>query len=298
MEHIEEAGIHSGDSACVIPPYTLRGDQIQQILDHTTAMARELKVVGLMNVQYAVKNERVYVLEVNPRASRTVPFVSKATGTPWAKVAVRCMAGRSLRSQGITPGSQPWRTAHYSVKESVFPFNKFPGADTVLGPEMKSTGEVMGIDADLGLAFAKSQIAANQSFPLKGTVFVSVKNKDKRQAVFVAKELARLGFGLVATRGTAHALEAGGLKVKVVNKVAEARPNILDAIHAGEIHLILNTPAGKGPRSDDYEIRRAAVLRKVPCVTTLSGAQATVNGIASMKSHKFTVKSIQEHHKK
>ena len=296
MEHIEEAGIHSGDSACVIPPYTLRGDQIQQILDHTTAMAKELKVCGLMNVQYAVKNEKVYVLEVNPRASRTVPFVSKATGTPWAKVAVRCMAGQSLKSQGISLKGQPWRTKHYSVKESVFPFSKFPGADTVLGPEMKSTGEVMGIDNDLGMAFAKSQIAATQAFPLKGEVFISVKNKDKRQAVFVAKELARMGFTLVATLGTAHALEAGGLKVRAINKVAEARPNILDAIHAGEIALIINTPAGKGPRSDDYEIRRAAVLRKVPWVTTLSGAMATVNGIASMKARPFTVKSIQEHH--
>ena len=296
MEHIEEAGIHSGDSACVIPPYTLRGDQIQQILDHTTAMAKELKVCGLMNVQYAVKNEKVYVLEVNPRASRTVPFVSKATGTPWAKVAVRCMAGQSLKSQGISLKGQPWRTKHYSVKESVFPFSKFPGADTVLGPEMKSTGEVMGIDSDLGMAFAKSQIAATQAFPLKGEVFISVKNKDKRQAVFVAKELARMGFTLVATLGTAHALEAGGLKVRAINKVAEARPNILDAIHAGEIALIINTPAGKGPRSDDYEIRRAAVLRKVPWVTTLSGAMATVNGIASMKARPFTVKSIQEHH--
>jgi carbamoyl-phosphate synthase large subunit len=296
MEHIEEAGIHSGDSACVIPPYTLRGDQIQQILDATTAMAKELKVCGLMNVQYAVKNEKVYVLEVNPRASRTVPFVSKATGISWAKVAVRCMVGDSLKSQGIPLKGQPWRTKHYSVKEAVFPFNKFPGADTVLGPEMKSTGEVMGIDSDLGMAFAKSQIAATQNFPLKGDVFVSVKNKDKRQAVLVANELSRLGFGLVATEGTAHALEAGGLKVRTINKVAEARPNILDAIHAGEIALIINTPAGKGPRSDDYEIRRAAVLRKVPWVTTLSGAMATVNGIASMKGKPFTVMSIQEHH--
>jgi carbamoyl-phosphate synthase large subunit len=182
------------------------------------------------------------------------------------------------------------------VKESVFPFSKFPGADTVLGPEMKSTGEVMGIDNDLGMAFAKSQIAANQHFPLKGEVFISVKNKDKRQAVFVAKELVRMGFTLVATLGTAHALKAGGLKVRAINKVAEARPNILDAIHAGEVALIINTPAGKGPRSDDYEIRRAAVLRKVPWVTTLSGAMATVNGIASMKARPFTVKSIQEHH--
>ncbi len=298
MEHIEEAGIHSGDSACVVPPFTLREDQLKAITDYSVSMAKALNVVGLMNVQYAVKAEKVYVLEVNPRASRTVPFVSKATGKPWAKIAVRCMAGRSLASQGVKPGSRPWSTPHFSVKESVFPFNKFPGADTVLGPEMKSTGEVMGIDPDLGMAFAKSQISANQSFPTSGTVFVSVKNKDKRQAVFVGKELARLGFKLVATRGTAQALASGGLKVSLVNKVAEARPNILDAIHDGVIDLILNTPAGKGPRSDDYEIRRAAVVHKVPCVTTLAGAMATVNGIASMKERKFQVKALQEYHKK
>jgi carbamoyl-phosphate synthase large subunit len=297
MEHIEEAGIHSGDSACVLPPHTLREDQLATIERYSISMAKALKVIGLMNVQYAVKNEKIFVLEVNPRASRTVPFVSKATGMPWAKIAVRAMSGKTLASQGLRPGKAYWKTPHYSVKESVFPFNKFPGADTVLGPEMKSTGEVMGIDADLGMAFAKSQISANLSFPLKGKVFVSVKNKDKRQTVFVAKELDRMGFKIVATRGTAQALRAGGIQVEEIHKVAEPRPNILDAIRSGQIDLILNTPAGKGPRSDDYEIRRAAVVHKVPCVTTLSGAQATVNGIASMRSHAFGVKSIQEYHR-
>ncbi|HTA16747.1 MAG TPA: carbamoyl-phosphate synthase large subunit, partial [bacterium] len=232
MEHIEEAGIHSGDSACVIPPFTLREDQIAAIKEYTVRMARALKVKGLMNVQYAVKAERVYVLEVNPRASRTVPFVSKATGISWAKVAARVLCGRSLGSLKLDLGRDYWRTKHHSVKEAVFPFNKFPGADSVLGPEMKSTGEVMGLDADFGLAFAKSQLAANLKFPLKGNVFFSVKNKDKRQGCLVAGELERLGFKLFATRGTAHALRTRGIKVQIVNKVLEKSPTIVDLIKA------------------------------------------------------------------
>jgi carbamoyl-phosphate synthase large subunit len=296
MEHIEEAGIHSGDSACVIPPFTLREDQIACIKDYTVRMARALKVKGLMNVQYAVKAERVYVLEVNPRASRTVPFVSKATGISWAKVAARAMAGQSLKSQGLDVARDYWRTAHHSVKEAVFPFNKFPGADTVLGPEMKSTGEVMGLDADFGLAFAKSQLAANLKFPTAGSVFFSVKNKDKRQGTLVAAELERQGFTLYATRGTAHALRTRGVKVQEVNKVHEARPNIVDLINAKRIDLIINTPAGKGALSDDYHIRRAALLNGVSCVTTLSAASETVHGIANMRSLGLRVKALQDYH--
>ncbi len=297
MEHIEEAGIHSGDSACVIPPFTLREDQIDAIKDYTRRMALALKVRGLMNVQYAVKAERVYVLEVNPRASRTVPFVSKATGVAWAKVAARVMAGRGLRAQGIDPRRDHWRTAHHSVKEAVFPFAKFPGADTVLGPEMKSTGEVMGLDADFGLAFAKSQLGANLKFPVKGAVFFSVKNKDKRQGCLVAGELERLGFRIYATRGTAHALRTRGIRVEVVHKVHEAAPTVVDLIRAGKIDLVINTPAGKGALSDDFHIRGAALRGGVSCVTTLSAASETVHGIASMaRLGGVRVKALQDYH--
>jgi carbamoyl-phosphate synthase large subunit len=298
MEHIEEAGIHSGDSACVIPPFTLREDQIAAIKDYSVRMAKALKVKGLMNVQYAVKAERVYVLEVNPRASRTVPFVSKATGISWAKVAARVMAGQSLKSLRIDVNRDYWRTQHHSVKESVFPFTKFPGADTVLGPEMKSTGEVMGIDADFGLAFAKSQLGANLKFPTGGSVFFSVKNKDKRQGSLVAAELQRLGLRIYATRGTAHALRTRGIPVEVVNKVHEARPNIVDLINAKKIDLIINTPAGKGALSDDFHIRRAALLNGVTTVTTLSAASETVHGIASMQELGLRVKALQDYHRK
>ncbi len=298
MEHIEEAGIHSGDSACVIPPFTLRDDQIATLRDYTVRMAKALKVKGLMNVQFAVKAEKVYVLEVNPRASRTVPYVSKATGVPWAKVAARCMVGRSLKSQGISLTRDYWRTSHYAVKESVFPFNKFPGADTVLGPEMKSTGEVMGISSDLGMAFAKSQLGANGKFPLTGKAFFSVKNKDKRQGTLVAMELSRLGFEVIATHGTAHALRGRGVPVTEVRKVHEAHPNILDVIHAGEVNLIINTPAGKGALSDDYHIRRAALQHGITCVTTLSAAAETVSAIDSMKKRPLDVKALQDYHRK
>jgi carbamoyl-phosphate synthase large subunit len=297
MEHIEEAGIHSGDSACVIPPFTLREDQIATIKDYSIRMAKALKVKGLMNVQYAVKAERVYVLEVNPRASRTVPFVSKATGISWAKVAARVMAGQSLKSLKIDAKKDYWRTKHHSVKESVFPFNKFPGADTVLGPEMKSTGEVMGLDPDFGLAFAKSQLGANLKFPTGGNVFFSVKNKDKRQGSLVAAELERHGFKLYATKGTAHALRTRGVKVTEVNKVHEARPNIVDLINQKKIDLIINTPAGKGALSDDFHIRRAALLNGVIAVTTLSAASETVHGIAAMQGLGLRVKALQDYHK-
>jgi carbamoyl-phosphate synthase large subunit len=293
MEHIEEAGIHSGDSACVIPPYTLREDQIANIKKYTKEMALALKVKGLMNVQYAIKNDLVYVLEVNPRASRTVPFVSKATGISWAKVAARLMSGKTLKQLGVKEVSY---LKHIAVKESVFPFNRFPGVDTVLGPEMKSTGEVMGIDNDFGMAFSKSQMGANSALPLKGTVFVSVKNKDKRTVIFIAKRLFDMGFKLVATQGTAQALTSNGLEVTVVRKVHEGRPNVVDLIKNGGIQLIMNTPAGKGPRSDDFQIRRTAVVYNVPCITTLSACAAAANGIEAMKKREIKVKCLQEYH--
>ncbi len=292
MEHIEEAGIHSGDSACVIPPYTLREDQINTIRKYTKEMALSLKVKGLMNVQYAIKNDLVYVLEVNPRASRTVPFVSKATGTPWAKVAARLMSGKTIQQLKVKEVSY---LKHVAVKEAVFPFNRFPGVDTVLGPEMKSTGEVMGIDQDFGMAFAKSQMAANSALPLKGTVFISVKNKDKRSSIFIAKRLFDMGFKIVATHGTAQALISNGIEVTEVRKVHEGRPNVVDLIKNHDVHLIMNTPAGKGPRSDDFQIRRTAVVYNVPCITTLSACAAAANGIESLKKREIKVKSIQAH---
>ncbi|MFH1074976.1 MAG: carbamoyl-phosphate synthase large subunit [Candidatus Firestonebacteria bacterium] len=293
MEHIEEAGIHSGDSACVIPAFSLAENQLDTIRKYTYTLAKELKVIGLMNIQYACKGDMIYVLEVNPRASRTVPFVSKVTGIPWAKVAARVMSGKTLKEQGITKEITP---KHFSVKESVFPFVKFQGVDSVLGPEMKSTGEVMGIDADFGRAFAKSQIAASASLPKEGTVFVSVKNKDKRNIIYVAKQLADLGFKLMATKGTAETLSKNGLEVKFVNKVGEGRPNIVDAIRNKEVSLIINTPTGKGPKTDEYHIRRAAINYGVPCITTVSGAQAAVNGIESILKGELNVKSLQEYH--
>jgi carbamoyl-phosphate synthase large subunit len=295
MEHVEEAGIHSGDSSCVLPPPTLRRDQTDKVIEHARALAKELQVVGLMNIQFAVRNDRVYVLEANPRASRTVPFASKATGVPWAKMAARVLGGKSLRELGLDPARDYWKTTHFSVKESVFPFTKFLGSDIVRGPEMRSTGEVMGIDADFGLAYAKSQLGAHGKLARSGKLFFSVKNKDKRQAVFVAKELVSLGFTLVATEGTAHALKTGGLAVEVIGKVHEPRPNILDAIADGQIAMIMNTPVGKGPRSDDYEIRRAAVLKGVHVVTTFSGMMATSNALSSLAKMPFAVKTMQEY---
>ncbi len=293
MEHIEEAGIHSGDSACVIPPFSLTDELIERIKANTSALAEELNVVGLMNVQYAIKNDIVYVLEVNPRASRTVPFVSKATGISWAKIAAKLMVGKTLSDLGVT---REVEINHVAVKEAVLPFKRFHGVDTVLGPEMKSTGEVMGIDADFGMAFAKSQIAAGQTLPLKGTVFISVMNKDKRHVVFIAKKLVDLGFDVVATTGTAKVLAKNGIPVKTVYKVNEGRPHIVDLIKNGEIHLIINTPSGKKPKADEVAIRSEAVIHDIPCITTLSGASAAVNGIESMIRRGISVQSIQEYH--
>jgi carbamoyl-phosphate synthase large subunit len=295
MEHIEEAGIHSGDSACVTPPYSLEDELIERIKQNTYALARELHVIGLMNIQYAIKNDIIYVLEVNPRASRTVPFISKATGVPWAKVAAKVMAGKTLAELGVTKEIE---VRHIAVKESVFPFNRFYGVDTVLGPEMKSTGEVMGIDMDFGLAFAKSQMAAGVSIPLKGRVFISVMNKDKRHIVFIAKKLTDLGFEVMATKGTAKVLANNGIPVQTVFKVGEGRPDIVDRIKNGEIHLVINTPSGKKPKADKVTIRSQSVAHNIPCITTLSGASAAVNGIESLLKRRISVNSIQEYHQK
>ncbi len=306
MEHIENAGIHSGDSACVLPPHTLSETIIQEIKDETCLIARGLKVVGLLNIQFAVKAGGVFVLEVNPRASRTVPFVSKATGIPLAKIAAQIMAGKKVvdfRLNEITPPK------HICVKESVLPFSRFSGVDIVLGPEMKSTGEVMGIDWSFGAAFAKSQLCANQGLPKAGKIFISVNDYDKRHIVFLAQRLVDLKFSLVSTQGTAKVLQTSGVKVEVVDKFGEARlpgedklggqgkNNLLTLIQKNEINLIINTPSGKKSQSDMRSIRAAAILHNVPCITTLQGAHAAVNGIEASLQQEFSVQSLQKYYK-
>jgi carbamoyl-phosphate synthase large subunit len=295
MEHIEQAGIHSGDSACVIPSFSLSKPVLQEIEQATKAMARELKVRGLMNVQFAVKDEDVYVLEVNPRASRTVPFVSKAIGIPLAKLAAKVMTGKTLRELGFTKEIVP---KHFSVKEAVFPFLRYQGIDIALGPEMKSTGEVMGIDADLGLAYAKSQMAAPPPLPKGGHVFISVKDTDKESVIPVAREFVKLGFGIISTSGTAAALRAASIPVTKVFKLREGRPNVLDRVKNGEINFIINTPSGKIPREDEVSIRNASLAQKIPIMTTIRAAQASANGIRSLQKSGLTVKSLQEYHQK
>ena len=293
MEHIEEAGIHSGDSACVIPTFSLSQKVLAEIASATKAMARELNVRGLMNVQFAVKGEDVYVLEVNPRASRTVPFVSKAIGLPLAKLAAKIMAGKTLRELGMTKEIVP---KHFSVKEAVFPFLRYQGVDISLGPEMKSTGEVMGMDVDLGLAYAKSQMAAPPPLPKKGNVFISVKDSDKESVIPVAREFVKLGFGIISTSGTAEALLEAKIKVKKVFKLHEGRPNVLDRIKNGDISFIINTPSGKIPREHEVTIRNAALAQKIPIMTTVRAAQASANGIRSLQKSKLQVRSLQEYH--
>jgi carbamoylphosphate synthase large subunit/REP element-mobilizing transposase RayT len=295
MEHIEEAGIHSGDSACVIPTFSLSKKVLHEVTAATKAMARELNVRGLMNVQFAVKGEDVYVLEVNPRASRTVPFVSKAIGVPLAKVAARVMIGQTLSEAGFTTEIVP---KHYSVKEAVFPFLRYQGMDISLGPEMKSTGEVMGIDADLGLAYAKSQMAAPPPLPRTGNVFISVKDSDKEAIVSVARAFVKLGFGVIATSGTAAALSKARIKVTHVFKLREGRPNVLDRLKNGDINFIINTPSGKIPREDEVMIRNAALAKKIPIMTTVRAAQASANGIRSLQTNKLQVRSLQEYHQR
>jgi carbamoyl-phosphate synthase large subunit len=293
MEHVEQAGVHSGDSACSLPPYSLSTKLQDELRDQTKQMARALGVVGLMNVQFAIQGKTVYVLEVNPRASRTVPFVSKACGLQLAKVAARCMIGTSLKAQGVTREIIP---PFYSVKEAVFPFIKFPGVDTILGPEMKSTGEVMGVGATFAEAFLKSQLGASTKLPEGGRAFISVRKEDYNKVVEIAHALHDLGFELVATKGTATALTANGLKVASVNKVAEGRPHIVDMIKNNDISFIVNVTEDKRAVADSYEIRRSALQNKVTYYTTLAGAKAACIGMAHMQE--LTVESLQDLHKK
>ena len=292
MEHIERAGVHSGDSACVLPPRTIGASMVESLKEQTRALALALDVVGLINIQFAIKGGDIYVIEVNPRASRTVPFVSKATGIPWAKVAAKLMIGRTLEDLGIPSEIE---LKHYAVKEAVLPFIKFSGVDTLLGPEMKSTGEVMGIDHSFGLAFAKSQLAVNSNLPSEGTVLISVNDTDKEAMVPLARRLAELGFSLMATDGTAAVLSAGGLDVRIVYKVNEDRPDIVDHVKNGEIALIINTPLGKASVYDELAIRRAAVDYRIPYITTMAGAEATVSGLEALASGQLTVKTLQEY---
>jgi carbamoyl-phosphate synthase large subunit len=295
MEHIEEAGVHSGDSACVIPPYSLQGPILAEIRAATHALAKKLRVVGLMNIQFAIKKEdgkqNLYVLEVNPRASRTVPFVSKATGVSVAKIAAKVMAGVTLAEQGITKEPIP---SHVSIKESVFPFRKFAGVDIVLGPEMRSTGEVMGISEWFSIAFAKAQLAAGTVLPREGTIFISVAPRAKEHMVNLAQRLSDLGYKLMATEGTARRLEAAGIPVQHVNKLQEGQPNLLDYLVDGAIQLIMNTPSGKGARTDEGRIRAAAVAGGVPCITTIQAADAAVRAMEALRTEEITVQSLQD----
>jgi carbamoyl-phosphate synthase large subunit len=295
MEHIEEAGVHSGDSACSLPPYSLSSRIMAEIKDQTKRLALELRVVGLINIQFAVKNGDVYVLEVNPRASRTIPFVSKAIGVPLAKLAARVMAGKTLHEVGFTKERE---INHIALKEAVFPFIKFPGVDTILGPEMKSTGEVMGIDLTFGRAFAKSQLSVGPagSLPTSGTVFISVKDKDKPAAIQLAKALHELGFAILATRGTADAIRASGIPVEVVLKVIEGRPHVVDYIKSGTVQLLINTTMGKNSIRDSYDIRRAALVYNVPYCTTIPGAFAATQGIKALLEGPLAINSLQEYH--
>ena len=293
MEHIEEAGIHSGDSACSLPPYSIGNTIINELKKQTQIISLALNVVGLINIQYAIKDKTVYVLEVNPRASRTIPFVSKAIGIPMAKLAAKVIAGKRLSELNITTNT---KLKHVAVKEAVFPFIKFKGVDTILGPEMKSTGEVMGLDTDFGRAYAKSQMAADCSLPLTGTVFISVKDKDKRTTVPIAKKLLKMGFRIVATRGTAAVLEEDKIPVTVVLKVIEGRPNIVDLIKNSEIQLVINTTGGKSAQEASYSIRRTTLVYHVPYFTTVAGAIAATNAIEALKKESLDVKPIQEYY--
>ncbi len=294
MEHIEEAGVHSGDSDCVLPPYTLVDEQIDQLKEYTYALAEALNVRGLMNVQYAIKNEEIYVLEVNPRASRTIPFVSKAIGVPLAKLAARVMAGKTLNELGFTNEIEP---PYFSVKAPVFPFNRFPGANSRLGPEMKSTGEVMGIDDDVSRAFAKAQKACGYTLPLKGNAFISVRNKDKRAVIFIAKKLTDMGFELIATHGTAKVLLRNGMDAELVYSIGKGRPTIHDYIKNHAVDLIINTPTGDLHRTNELLIRQMAIENDIPIFSTIPGAAAAVNAIDALQSGEISVKPLQDYHK-
>jgi carbamoyl-phosphate synthase large subunit len=294
MEHIEEAGIHSGDSACVIPPFSLSVEMQDRIREAAKKLAKALNVRGLMNMQLAVKGDDLYVIEVNPRASRTAPFVSKAIGIPLPKLAAKIMAGKTLKELGFTAEVTP---PHYSVKEAVFPFSKFTGVDIALGPEMKSTGEVMGIDADLGMAFAKSQMATGGALPKGGNIFISVKESDKTVVPRIAKGYADLGFNIYATPGTASVIEAAGVPVNKLPKLASGqRPNVIDLMKNKEMHFIINTPSGKNPRADEVKIRTAAMQNRIPIMTTMRGADAALKGIKSLQANEVQVQALQDYH--
>jgi carbamoyl-phosphate synthase large subunit len=304
MQHIEEAGIHSGDSSCVLPAVDLSEDVLRTIRAHTRKLAMALNVIGLVNIQFAIQRGKVFVIEVNPRASRTVPYVSKAVGVPLAKIASRLMVGRKLKEllpEAVKSGAGGSQKdldtgAHFYVKSPVFPWGKFPGVDTVLGPEMKSTGEVMGVADTFGEAFAKAQIAAGQVLPVKGTIFMSVNDHDKDSVVSLARTFVEMGFHLVATHGTAEVLEAAGLQPERVYKVKEGRPNVVDLIKGDRIQLIVNTPRGQETFFDEKAIRRAAVLARIPTITTLAAARAAAEGIAALQKGTLNVFALQELH--
>jgi carbamoyl-phosphate synthase large subunit len=301
MEHIEEAGIHSGDSSSVLPAFSLAPNVLETIGDYTTRLARALNVIGLMNVQYAIKGGEVFVLEVNPRASRTVPFVSKATGVPLPKIAVGLMLGKKLEDfTSITGGvvNGKLTVPNFFVKSPVFPFNKFPGVDPALGPEMRSTGEVMGVGESFGEAFAKAQVAAGTPIPDDGSLFISVNDRDKPAAVAVARKFLSFGFEIYATRGTAASLRAAGVPCKTVFKVNEGRPNAVDLLKAGKLNLVIYTTTGSHSFPDEQTIRRNAVTYRIPCVTTMSAAKAAAEAIASRKRDPIRVWSLQELHAK
>jgi carbamoyl-phosphate synthase large subunit len=291
MEHIEEAGIHSGDSACSLPPFSLSEDLIEELKRQTTEMALALEVGGLMNVQYAIKDGEIYVLEVNPRASRTVPFVAKTVGEPIAKIASRVMAGESLASFGLAEK----KFDHIAVKEAVFPFARFPGVDTILGPEMRSTGEVMGLDNHFGTAFAKSQIGAGSNVPLLGNVFVSLRDSDKPKALDAIRLLVDLGFDILATSGTQRFLADQGIATERVNKVLEGRPHIVDAIKNGNVQLVFNTTEGKKALEDSRSLRQAALVQKVPYYTTVAGSLSAAKAIAALKAGNLEVHPLQSY---
>ena len=293
MEHIEEAGVHSGDSACSLPPYSLAADIVDALRRQTEALALELGTVGLINIQFAVKDSDIFVLEVNPRASRTVPFVAKAIGIPIAKIAARVMAGEPLSAFGLRAPE----IGHIAIKEAVFPFARFPGVDVILGPEMKSTGEVMGLDGDFGHAFAKAQLAAGGALPQEGCVFISVRDRDKPHAITLGRRLSELGFRLVATRGTAREMSAAGLEVGSINKVLEGSPHIVDALKNDTIDLLINTTEGAKSITDSFSLRRTALMKKVPYATTIPGARAVVEAIAAVRGKGLDVKPLQAYNK-
>ncbi|MBI3307338.1 MAG: carbamoyl-phosphate synthase large subunit [Candidatus Omnitrophica bacterium] len=295
LEHIEEAGVHSGDSASVIPPFSLKKEMVDELIAKTKQIAKELGIIGLMNVQYAIKDNVIYCLEVNPRASRTIPFVSKTIGVPLAKLAAKVMTGKTLKELGFTEEIIP---PYVTVKESVFPFVKFPGVDIILSPEMKSTGEVMGIDDDFPKAFYKSQDAATAHIPLDGKVFISVKSSDKSKIVPIAKKFHDLGYSLVATRGTARVLQENGIPAQIILKIAEGRPNVGDLIRNRDVKLVVNTPSGKGPMLDEAKIRSLAVSFNIPCITTINAARAVTMGLEAVRGRGLEVRAIQDYHKK